>query len=153
MWTLQTKLWKITAFSVGITILNYLKRQYRIRHWIPMFIGTLCIKIQIRKSLQPDGVHILNFRLFDITKFIDLKSDSFPKNYFSVCIKNCYYIVSSPMYLGSHQIYKIFNIIAEIKVFLFRNSFFSSLILQLEDSINRPNVRVFERSNNRRSFK
>ena len=22
---------------------NYLKRRYRIRHWIPMFIGTLCI--------------------------------------------------------------------------------------------------------------
>ena len=24
---------------------NYLKRRYRIRHWIPMFFGTLCINV------------------------------------------------------------------------------------------------------------
>ena len=38
---------KITSFSVGITILNQriiLKKIYRILHWIPMFIGTPCIR-------------------------------------------------------------------------------------------------------------
>ena len=28
---------------------NYLKRRYRIRHWIPMFIGTPCIMCQFQK--------------------------------------------------------------------------------------------------------
>ena len=35
------------SFPVGINHYtkskNYLKRRYRIRHWIPMFIGTPCI--------------------------------------------------------------------------------------------------------------
>ena len=26
---------------------NYLKRRYRICHWIPMFIGTLCMNVEI----------------------------------------------------------------------------------------------------------
>ena len=100
------------------------------------------------------------------------------------------------MYRGPNQIYKNFNIFAEIKVFFPKQFFFfsnssigglnssigglnssigglnssigglnfsigglNSLIgglnwrTQLEDSINHPNVRVFERSNNRRSFR
>jgi len=33
----QTKLLQITAFSVGITILNHLKIRYRIRHWDTLY--------------------------------------------------------------------------------------------------------------------
>ena len=37
---------------------NYLKRRYRIRHWIPMFIGTPCIyRIAVRQRLMYKYVH------------------------------------------------------------------------------------------------
>ena len=31
---------------------NYLKRRYRIHHWIPMFIGTPCIKIPLNRTFD-----------------------------------------------------------------------------------------------------
>ena len=31
---------------------NYLKRRYRIRHWIPMFIGTPCISKNLQDRIQ-----------------------------------------------------------------------------------------------------
>ena len=50
--------------SIGITILHYLKRRYRIFHWIPMYIGTPC-------SIKP--IEKLSRRHF-INSFDDSKS-------------------------------------------------------------------------------
>ena len=36
---------------------NYLKRRYRIRHWIPMFIGTPCIYPSIHPSIYHSSFH------------------------------------------------------------------------------------------------
>ena len=70
---------------------KYLKRRYRIRHWIPMFVGTYYQSLAklnwvtvpnsnflIPISLQPDAnLWYYKLRLFDLTEFIASKISKF----------------------------------------------------------------------------
>ena len=49
---------------------NYLKRRYRIRHWIPMFIGTPCI---IKFNWWLHAIANLFFYLFPPGNWLDLR--------------------------------------------------------------------------------
>ena len=57
---------------------NYLKRQYRIRHWIPMFIGTPCTS---RNQALTENILILKFKLL-VKNFVIPKSEI-------LCCKSC----------------------------------------------------------------
>ena len=127
MWTEQTKLLLITAFSVGIYLLyhiyiytkskNYLKRLYRIRHWIPMFIGTPCITYVGSNNLSLKyqrftlkGCNVIGIRNYGFVAKVHLNSF------------NQFYLRSSQHFLYSSSIGGV--IIGKCKILILNPIFF-----------------------------
>jgi len=77
---------------------NYLKRRYRIRHWIPMFIGTPCTL----------NKHFIQERKLNSSFRFSLKSHPLK--------------VSLKLYWNQKQIYQFFILLIWIKCSWFRNA-------------------------------
>ena len=76
---------------------NYLKRRYRIRHWIPMFIGTPCI-------IPPWENHIL----------LNKKTSSCSSFYLLLMTRTCHITLPKSLYFCNPKYFKLWIMLDQI---------------------------------------